>query len=406
MPAVATRIGELLIEDGACSAEALREALRNQVIFGGRVGTNLLELDAVKEEALARALGRRHRCPYVAGGAIRPDPEAVRALPREVADRCDAIPLQLTDRHITVAACDPSNLNMIDEVAFVTGRTVRAVVAAEARIWALLRSEYGLIRQLRGIELEEEPQGLRRRSAGPDATQPSATDLMDEAGFDELYGRARPGAAEGPSPDDLVIDLTDEMVEPAAPPPPPVPRAPPALRPPAPPPPRAAILEPEAGPLDFDQALAALTGVTDRAAIAWVVLRYARARLRRAVLLTVHRDVAHGWEGIGEGLSEERVQAMRLRLGAPGVLDTVIRTRAHYLGPLPRTEANIRLLKALGGGVPKNALLVPILGLGRVVNVIYADGGRGAMVDAGGVGELLILATRITQSYEQMVARV
>jgi hypothetical protein len=163
---------------------------------------------------------------------------------------------------------------------------------------------------------------------------------------------------------------------------------------------------PEAQPLDFDGALAALAGVTDRAAIAWVVLRYARARLRRAVLLTVHRDVAHGWEGIGEGLSEERVQAMRLRLGLPGVLDTVIRTRAHYLGPLPRTEANVRLLKALGGGVPGNALLVPILALGRVVNVIYADGGRGAMVDTGGVGELLILATRIAQSYEQMVSRV
>lgn len=84
----------------------------------------------------------------------------------------------------------------------------------------------------------------------------------------------------------------------------------------------------------------------------------------------------------------------------------MIRTRAHYLGPLPRTEANVRLLKSLGGGVPRNALLVPILGLGRVVNVIYADGGRGAMVDAGGIGELLILATRMTQSYEALVARV
>jgi hypothetical protein len=98
--------------------------------------------------------------------------------------------------------------------------------------------------------------------------------------------------------------------------------------------------------------------------------------------------------------------AIRLRLATPGVLDTVVRTRAHYLGPLPRTEANVRLLKALGGGVPRNALLVPILALGRVVNVLYADAGRGAMVDADGVGELLILATRIAQSYDALVARV
>lgn len=385
---MATRIGEVLIEDGACAPESVREALQNQVIFGGRVGTNLLELGAVSEVELARALGRRHRCPWIAGAAVEPEPDAVRALPADVADRCEVVPLQLTDRTITVAACDPSNLTVLDEVAFVAGRTVRAVVAPEARIWALLRSEYGLIRQLRGIDLEDE--SLRSRRPQAAAPGQARSDLMGEAEFDGLYGRMNRGAPPAAPVDDEIIDLTDELVEPA----------------PAPPPVHAPRPEPEAAPLDFEQAVAALAGVTDRAAIAWTVLRYARTRLRRAVLLTVHRDVAHGWEGIGEGLSKERIQAIRLRLGVPGVLDMVIRTRAHYLGPLPRTEANVRLLKVLGGGVPKNALLVPILGLGRVVNVIYADGGRGAMVDSGGVGELLILATRIAQSYAALVARV
>jgi hypothetical protein len=383
------RIGELLLQEGACTAAVLREALQNQVIFGGRVGTNLLEVNAVTEEALARALGRFHRCPYICG-SVRPEPEAVRALPRELADRWEVVPLQLTERHITVVACVPSNLAMLDEVAFATGRTVRALVAAQARIWALLRSEYGLVRQLRGIELEQEKRPTPSPARPAEESRGPAADLMDEAEFDELYGRIHPGAKAGPAPGEEIIELTDEIVEPA-----PAQAAPPAAPP-----------EPEPTPLGFDEAMAALAGVTDRSAIARVVLRYARARLRRAVLLTVHRDVALGWEGMGEGLTDARVQAIRLRLGIPGVLDTVVRTRSHYLGPLPRTEANVRLLKGLGGGVPKNALLVPILGLGRVVNVIYADGGRGAMVDAGGVGELLILATRIAQSYEQMVARV
>ncbi len=35
-----------------------------------------------------------------------------------------------------------------------------------------------------------------------------------------------------------------------------------------------------------------------------------------------------------------------------------------------------------------------------------ADAGRGAMLDASGVGELLILATRIAKSYESLVERV
>ena len=208
-----------------------------------------------------------------------------------------------------------------------------------------------------------------------------AIDLMDEAGFDALYGRIHHGDA--PSTAEPIIELTADMLEPAEAPPP----------------------APEATPLGFAEALAALAGVAERTAIARVVLRYARTRVRRAVLFTVHRGMAQGWVGLGGGLAAGAA-AIRLRLGTPGVLETVVRTRAHYLGPLPRTEANVRLLKAIGGGVPRNALLVPILALGRVVNVLYADGGRGAMVDADGVGELLILATRIAQSYDALVARV
>jgi hypothetical protein len=39
------------------------------------------------------------------------------------------------------------------------------------------------------------------------------------------------------------------------------------------------------------------------------------------------------------------------------------------------------------------------------VNVFYADNGRGGMVDAGDLGELLILATRIAQGYEALLGR-
>ena len=75
------------------------------------------------------------------------------------------------------------------------------------------------------------------------------------------------------------------------------------------------------------------------------MLRYARSRFQRAVLLTVHRGVAHGWAGLGEGLGAEAVRHIHLPLGAPGIVDTVVSTRAHFLGPIPKTEANIRLLK-------------------------------------------------------------
>jgi hypothetical protein len=439
---VRARLGEILVRDGACSEAAVLDALKNQVIFGGRLGTNLLEIQAVTEEELAKALGKQHGLPAVSGD-LQLDPATTALLKPEIADRVEAIPYVLSGRRLAVIVVDPRDLATLDEVAFATGKQVQAVVAPEARVWALLRRHYAVERHLRGIDVDfAKVQGRIERNRGAPGSAregPAATtvagDLMDEGAFDSLYAggpaatpppappRAprpptpAPPPARPPPPGD-VVELAELLLDPepwiASPPP----RVPPEVAaevlaalsekpghaPPerlAPPPP-----EPEPSPLTFAEAARALEGVTDRDAIARTVLRYARSKFRRAVLLTVQRGAARGWAGLGEKLGPEAVRRMSVALGTPGILETVVTTQAHFLGPLPKTEANIRLLKALGGGVPGNALVVPILALGRVVNLFYADGGKGAMVDSGDVGELLILATRIAKSYDTLLDRV
>jgi hypothetical protein len=251
-------------------------------------------------------------------------------------------------------------------------------------------------------------------AAPPPVAPPPATSPLPAAKVPPPAAAAARQALAPPPPPDDVVELTDLLLEPEPPPPSPAPlppevlaalsqragHAPPArLAPPRPP-------EPEPSALSFAEASRFLEGVDERDAIAKTVLRYARSRFKRAVLLTVHRGAAHGWAGLGEKLGPEAVRRMNLALGTPGIVETVVTTRAHFLGPIPKTEANIRLLKALGGGVPVNAFLVPILAMGRVVNVFYADNGKGGVVDASGVGELLILATRIAKSYDALLDRV
>lgn len=505
---MATRLGEILVQSGACTREAVADALKNQVIFGGRLGTNLLDLGAVKEADLARALSRRHGLPTLHGD-LQLDPAAVALLKPEVADRYDVVPYVLQDRKLALLVCDPNDLTMLDEVAFVTSKQVHAIVVPEARIWALLRDTYGLDRQLRGIEVDFAGDVQAKPAPVQLAHKDTVShDLMDEGSFDQMYAKPT-GAPPGPTgkPGPPVAPRSPAPAPPtppAAPPPatpwsvPMVPRgAPPPASPPAPPaawagvpppvagaveawrssppgPPSSAPVEevalgpaedfildlteelpaeelpppvitpiphlpldiaaevaevlragpghiapvhfvpaaaaarapePEPTPVSFPEALALLAGVDDRHAIARTVLRYARTKFKRAVLFTVQRGEARGWAGLGEKLTPQNVARMRLRLDTPGVVAMVVGARAHFLGPLPKTESNVRLLKSLGGGVPSNAFLVPILALGRVVNVLYADNGKGGQVDSGDLGELLILATRIAQSYDVLLAR-
>lgn len=414
------RLGETLLSLGAVREPRLREALEGQVIYGGRLGTNLLELGAVTEEALAQALGAQHGCPAL-WGELGLDQNALALLTPDRVDRLEAVPLRVEGRRLSVLVRDPRNLTALDELAFATGKEVRPVVVAESRLFELMRRHYGLHRPMRGVEAVAS-RAVRHEAEEAVAAAGGGPDLMDEADFAALYDHVASGAPPpGPAP--------GAATSPGA-----VPR-------PGPPPlPRrdafqgalvndaevlAALqvdaersgerreggisLTPAAGaeapPLSFEEAGKALAGVEDREAIARVVLRCARSHFRRAVLLTVRGRRADGWEGLGAGVTPQTVARVHVHLDQPGLFQTVVASRAHFLGPLQKTEANVRFLRALGGGAPRNSFAMPVLARGQVVNVLYGDNGRGALVDAGGVGELLILATRIAQSYDVLLSR-
>jgi hypothetical protein len=401
---VSARIGEVLVAAGACNTEQVRDALDGQIIYGARVGTNLLETGAVSEEALGQALAQQHGCPALWGEVVI-ESQVLDLVRQDVADRLEVVPLRLEGRRLSVLVADPRNLRKLDELSFAVGKEVRPVVAAESRVWELLRRHYGVPRPARGVEAawSRARPALAAAVAPPAAAEP---DLMDEAEFAALYDRTGAAPAGAPAaaaePEDAFrgrLVTTDEVLA--------------ALQQEAeqdadrlaPIPIRITPTSLEPPPLSFDEAVVELAGVQDREAIGRVVLRCARSRFRRAVLLMVRGHVASGWQGLGEGLTPQAVANVRLALDQPGVVQMVVASRAHFLGPLQKTPANVQFLRALGGGAPRNSFAMPILARGQVVNVLYADNGRGQLVDGAAVGDLLIMATKIAQSYDVLLAR-
>ncbi len=155
-------------------------------------------------------------------------------------------------------------------------------------------------------------------------------------------------------------------------------------------------------PLSFKDAVAAIGEAKDRDAVARTVLRYARSRASRAVLLSVQGDVALGWDAIGEDLTLDIARRIAFPLGVPSAFRLVRESRSHYIGPLGKDSGNVRFLKLAGKKWPASAVLLPVLFRGRVVYILYVDNGHKKHVDAD-VGELMILSQNITRSMEQMV---
>ena len=248
------KLGEILIQEGHLNQEGLEEALDWQVLYGGRLGTNLLELKLVDEEHVARALGRQLGVEVI-WGPLEAEPEMLGLVPKHVADRNEIVPLKMEKRRLKVASTEPNRVDIVDELSRRTGKVVHLVVAPEFRMFQLLRKHYQATRQMRALDFGVVPverEALRRKKekAARGGVE-DAPELIDEGAFQQIYAQVLEGrspAADAKSAVDAVdfgaavadsIDADDQAVEVA--PPPPVRAAPP--RPPAraaPPPPRRA----------------------------------------------------------------------------------------------------------------------------------------------------------------------
>lgn len=191
------RIGEILVEMKACTPAELQAGLQTQAIFGGRIGTNLLELGIIDETQLAAALTKAYGVPCLAGD-IHPEESAIAAVPVHLVERFGFVPLHVDDRRMRIVVADPRNLSNLDDLAFATGRKIEALLAPEARVWGLMQRFYGIDRHLRGLEVEDDlevaatTRGGRvgiasvpgeKPGAGPRLlSQREALDLMDQIG--------------------------------------------------------------------------------------------------------------------------------------------------------------------------------------------------------------------------------
>src|SRR5256885_7443489 len=139
------KIGEVLIREGHLTPDGLEEALDWQVLYGGRLGTNLLELRLVAEEQLARALGKQLGA-EVAWGELAVDPALIATVPKHIADRQELVPWKLEKWRLKVLCCEISVGNL-DQLSYKVGRTCVPVIAPEFRVVQLLRTHYQATRQ-------------------------------------------------------------------------------------------------------------------------------------------------------------------------------------------------------------------------------------------------------------------
>jgi hypothetical protein len=190
------QLGEMLLAAGAVTREAIAEAVEAQVIYGGRLGTNLVERGHLSEERLAQVLAEQYGIP-AAFGELQVDAGLVAGMPGAVADAHEMVPWRVQGETVLVLCVEPRDKDGLAAVGQALGRPAAPVICPEFRIWQLLRQHFGANREVRAVDFMLLHKGGPRGLAAGDAARVAQTEEEFGRLYDQLRQGERPAGSAG-----------------------------------------------------------------------------------------------------------------------------------------------------------------------------------------------------------------
>ncbi len=136
------KIGDLLLQKNIITSEQLTTALGEQKKNGGRLGSALTRLGYIHESELLQFLSEQYNVPSINLSEFVIDPEVLRIIPPEVAEKYHVMPLSVKNSNLIVAMVDPTNIFALDDIKFLTGYRVEPLIASETAIMDAINTHY------------------------------------------------------------------------------------------------------------------------------------------------------------------------------------------------------------------------------------------------------------------------
>jgi type IV pilus assembly protein PilB len=142
-PATMWRLGDRLVAEGLITAEQLQRGLAAQKGTRDKLGGILVRMGSLTEDKLLGFLSRQYNVPSITLSQLDIDPEVLRLVPVQLAERLEVLPVKRSGNTLTLAMADPTNVLALDDVAFMTNLQIQPVVASEVSIRQAIDRLYG-----------------------------------------------------------------------------------------------------------------------------------------------------------------------------------------------------------------------------------------------------------------------
>jgi hypothetical protein len=328
------KLGTLLLRNAAIGLTQLEAALRNQVLYGGRLGTNLVELGYIDLELLSAYLAELSGFPVATPTLLdQADRGLLEKLGAEDAHRLRAIPLGYLGEGtstIAVGLVEPTDTEAVVQVAARLDANVTPYIVPELRALYYLEKLFGLPRGprfLRAGDGQDAAHGDRRR------TQPAMGIVMPPAVT--LEPRRRRPSTEAPPGGAVPLAI------------------------------------------GYGAACERIDTAANRDQIADTFVAYARGRCDALVVFLIRDGNALGWRSwvAPPAALTKPIEEMSLPLGGASSLQSAHDAGQPFVGTPPSAARPVE--KQLWAQLstqpePFAVLVVPVLVKQRAVNLIYA----------------------------------
>jgi len=145
------KLGDIMLEKGELTLDQLQYVIGKRKTVLDRFGEICVNDGLVTEEAVARALAEQFGFEFVDLQGLKIDEAILSAFPPEIVYRYNFVPLAQNDETLTIAISDPTDVINLDELEMVLNRPLEIRVATKGQIIQILKRGEGTSRVLREV---------------------------------------------------------------------------------------------------------------------------------------------------------------------------------------------------------------------------------------------------------------
>lgn len=140
----ANKLGEILVKQGMLRPDQLQTALAESQRTKSRLGPTLVASGLLKDNQILRALEKQYVLPGVDVSQFEIDQAVTSLVNREFCEKHCVIPLSKAGTTLVVAFSDPSNLQVRDDLRYLSKCKIQPVVATESTIMQAIAKYYSI----------------------------------------------------------------------------------------------------------------------------------------------------------------------------------------------------------------------------------------------------------------------